>query len=279
VVSGRNVDIDPLHDRLAKKGLKSTKVKVPYAFHSSQMDAILKDLEIAAQSVEFREPRIPIISPSAGKVITAKNAHILNTGYLSRHCRGAVNFVAGINAAIAAKVIVPGTSWVELGPHSVCSSFLKANLGPETIAVPSLRRNEDVWKVLTGSLSALYRAGANIRWYEYHRDFSGSHEVLPLPAYKWDNKNHWIQYVHDWTLSKGDAPVARLITEPVAESVGTLFSTTSVQRIVENVAKDSKIIVVAESSFSHQQLSAVAKGHKVNGVQLCPSVSHSWRPQ
>lgn len=41
---------------------------------------------------------------------------------------------------------------------------------------------------------AVYMAGIDLRWKEYHQDFSPVQEVLNQPSYKWDLKNYWIPY-------------------------------------------------------------------------------------
>jgi naphtho-gamma-pyrone polyketide synthase len=142
------------------------------------------------------------------------------------------------------------------------------------VTLLSLHRRKDGWNVLTASLSSLYLAGFELQWDEYHRDFEAAQEVLQLPAYRWDNKNYWIQYEHNWTLTKGDAPSVggpSRLTLPK-------FSTISIQSIIEEHHDKSSATVVMESDFSHPLLKSVAHGHKVNGVALCPSVSAENKP-
>ena len=263
VVSGTNADVDLLAQDLFVHGLKCTKLRVPFAFHSAQVEPILKKLEAVAQGVTFHKPSIPIISPLLGEAVTQTGT--FGPTYLGRHCREPVNFLKGLGAAREAHIISESDFSVQVGPHSVCSGMIKAAFGPKFVALPSLRRNEDMWNVLVGTLSSLYLAGTDIQWTEYHRDFDASLEVLPLPAYRWDNKNHWIQYVHDWCLTKGNPPA---LIEP-----HPTLSTTSVHKVVEEYAEKNKATVVIESDIAHPALNAVLQGHKVNGTPLCPSVS------
>ena len=265
VLSGTNKDIDNAEKELSRQGFRCIKLRLPFAFHSSQVEPILGAFEIAAAGVTFHKPSTPVISPLLGKVIT--DANTFGAKYLSQACRGTVNFVAGLNAAQAEKF---GDLWLEIGSHPICSGMVKSTLGGVT-TLPSLRRKEDAWQVLAGSVSALHLAGLDIEWNEYHRNFPGCHEVIRLPAYRWDLKNHWIQYVHDWCLTKGE-PV-QLLADVKREPVKHKLCTTSVQRVVEEHMDEYKSSITIESDLHDPKLSAAVHGHVCNGVPLCPSVS------
>ncbi|KAF4989099.1 hypothetical protein FGRMN_9341 [Fusarium graminum] len=268
VISGRVADMDQLADVLAADGIKSTRVKLPFAFHSAQVDPILFDLDTIASQVTFHSPRIPVLCALDSSVISPGNQGVIGPLHLQRHCRETVNFEGALKAAEREKVIDKNsTFWIEIGPHVVCSTFLKANLGQDTSTVASLRRNEDCWKVLAEGLSSLYDAGLPIDWNEYHGDFKASHQVLRLPSYSWDHKNYWIQYKYDWSLTKGDPP-AIINSSTVAASA---LSTPSVQKILQETLDNQVLTIVAESDLSSPQLTQVAQGHKVNGVKVCTS--------
>lgn len=155
--------------------------------------------------------------------------------------------------------------WVEIGAHPICTRFIKASLGTSVTVFPSLKRGKDPWKTVATSLSGLYLAGANLSWSAYHQDFESSLECISLPTYSFDNKVHWLQYVNDWTLTKGDpvqsAPAALLAPK---------FSTSIHQIIQQNVEKD-QAIVIAESNIADPLLHKTIAGHSVNGVGLGPS--------
>ena len=266
VISGTNLQIDQLSENFQAHNLKSVKLKVPFAFHSTQVQPILEDFETAAQGITFHKPSIPVISPLLGKVV--QDGNTFSPTYLSRHCRETVNFLGGLQAAKTMKIVDEKTCWIEIGSHPVCSGMIKATLNSKSITLPSLRRDEDAWKVISGSLASLHLAGAEIRWGEYHREYNAAHKVLQLPSYNWDSKNHWIQYVHDWCLTKGNSP-ALVTSQPVISKL----STSSVQRIVEEHSTEDKLTVVTESDLEDPDLYAVIQAHKVNGAAMCPSVS------
>ncbi|KAF2686477.1 conidial pigment polyketide synthase PksP/Alb1 [Lentithecium fluviatile CBS 122367] len=267
VLSGTNDCIDALADELAAAKFKATKLKVPYAFHSAQVETILADFEAVAGKIRFAAPAVPFISPLLGEVVEGEG--VLNHLYLSRACRETVDFVSGLNAALDNKSITEKTLWVELGSHPVCSGMIKSIIGSDTVALPSLQKSKDSFEVLAGSLGGLHLGGIEINWNEFHRDFKMSHNVIELPAYNWDSKTYWIQYQNSFCLTKGDAPapVAANIPAPVPSKL----STSSLQRLVEENLDAAKPSVLMESNVHDPTLIAAFTGHSVNGTPLCPS--------
>ena len=269
VLSGTTAEIGILSSILTAKNIKFTKLEVPFAFHSSQVESILNDFECAIQAVVFKKPSIPFISPLLGKTIIDEDT--LGPSYLSRACRETVNFKQALESARDTGIIKNENIWVEIGAHPICSNMVKAILGSQTCALASLRRNTDVWKVLSESLSVLYLAGIDLQWNEYHRDFKDVLTVLQLPSYCWDNKNYWIQYRNDFCLTKGDDKPAVIAALP-EPSVSPL-STSSVQKVVEQRLGTEESSIIIQSDLHHPSLSDAIMNHVVNGVALCPSVS------
>lgn len=268
VISGPSEAIDKLAQTLSSDDIKSTKLRVPYAFHSAQVEPILDGMVRVAQGVAFHKPSIPFVSALYGEIVAESNSHILGPHYLAKHCRETVNFLGALEATRHQRLSCDKTIWVEIGSHTICSGMVKATFGPQTCTVASLRRSEDTWKVLSTSFSTLYLAGHNINWKEYHQDLSPSHRVLQLPAYNWDLKNYWIPYRNNFCLAKGAA------STPAAEvAPSSTFLTTSAQKIIEARDDGATATIVIQNDIADPDLSCVIQGHKVNGAALCPSVS------
>lgn len=267
VISGASEKIDELAQTLTNEGFKATKLNVPFAFHSAQVEPILDSLAEIGKGVNFNTPSIPFVSALLGEVINETNSELLGPNYLTRHCRETVNFLGALEATRHSNLINDKTIWVEIGSHPVCSGMVKATFGPQATTVASLRRQEDTWKVLSTSISALYMAGIELRWKEYHQDFTAGHKVLPLPSYKWDLKNYWIPYTNNFCLLKG-APAA-----PVAEAAPVaVFLSSAAQRVLETSGDNSSASIVIENDIADPELNRVIAGHKVNGACLTPSV-------
>ncbi|KAJ5054544.1 uncharacterized protein L3040_000815 [Drepanopeziza brunnea f. sp. 'multigermtubi'] len=266
VLSGEAGEMTQVQDLLTNSGYKCTQLKVPFAFHSAQVDPILDEFQKVAESVNFGKETIPLISSVLGRMLNEPEK--IDAVYLRNHARSPVNFVGGLEAAQSAGATDAKTVWMEVGPHPVCSNMVKATLDIGSIIAPSLRRTESAYKTISHSLSTMHTAGLNVDWNEYHRDFNDSVQLLDLPTYSFDDKNYWIQYEGDWCLTKGD--VASKIT-PLLEDTKPKLSTTSVQKVISEYVKDGVVVISAESDLAEPGLRGVVSGHPVNGSLLCPS--------
>ena len=267
-VSGPREAIEQLSATLKPKGFEGVLLDVPYAFHSAQVETILKEFESLAGTVQFHQPTISYLSPLLSKSIN--EAGVLNASYVARAARACVDFKGAIDAACQAKLVDDSTIWIEIGAHPACSGMIKQIIGSQAITAPSLRKDIDTWKVLMGSIETIYQQGANVHWEQFHRGFEPSYEVLHLPSYKWDLKNYWIQYRHNFCLTKGDDP-ATLATATSPKSLPSPALSSSVHRVVEESNSAGTSTVLTESDIHDPRLAPILSGHSVNTAMLCPS--------
>ncbi|RAR09566.1 polyketide synthase [Stemphylium lycopersici] len=261
------------NETLASKGFKSTKLNVPFAFHSAQVEPILEKFKAAAASVTFNKPVVPVMSPLTGEIIV--EAGIIGPDYLARHARETVNFCDALATGQESKLFDAKTAWLEVGAHPVCTGMVKSSLGGTPVAAGSLRRNEDPWKTLSNSITTLYLAGVYFDFNEYHRLFNDAHEMYTLPTYAFDSKKYWLDYHNNWTLTKGEvleAPTAvKAIEAAPAEELPSKLSTTSCHKIVREDLHANSGTVIVQSDLSDPKLKATITGHQVNGTPLTPS--------
>jgi len=258
VLGGLRDHITIVEERLKANRLPTTFIDVPYAFHTSQVDAILDDLELELQGITFRKPAVPFISTVLGDVCSSDCE--LDPSYVRIHCRSTVKFQAALAAAHQQKVISPKALVLEMGTHNVLTRLVQSCLGSEVTAMPTLQRDQDDWAVIADAVSQVYRSGKDLHWQEYHRGFEASHKVLQLPAYNWNLKNYWMQYVNDWSLRKGDLPLV--------VAAAKLQSST-----IHTVHEDSAEKIVVESDLLHSELNRLIQGHVVDKIPVCtPSV-------
>lgn len=263
VLAGPSEDISALADQLGKTGLKCTLLRVPFAFHSGQVDVFLDEFEKIAKCTRFCKEQVPVISSLLGRILDEPVGPL----YLRAHARDSVNLLGGLIEAQKDNVIDEKTVWLEVGPHPVCFGMVKATFGATTIGAPTLRRNESAYKTVTKTLSTLHNAGVVIDWNEYHRDFTRSLRLLDLPSYSFDDKNYWIQYEGDWCLTKGQSK--NIMPAPI-ENVSKL-STSTVHKIISEHINGDEVVISTESDLSRSDLRGVVSGHLVNGAMLCPS--------
>ncbi|KAK4104197.1 ketoacyl-synt-domain-containing protein [Parathielavia hyrcaniae] len=268
VLSGEASLVASTTDFLTDAGFKCTLLRLPFAFHSPQVDAIAEDFEKLAQGVLFNSPKIPVISPALGRALKGDE---VNAAYLRKHAREAVNFLAALHSAAESGTTDDKTVWLEIGPHPVCANLVKATFGANTVAVPTLRRLESCYRTLSSTLGTLHSAGLNIDFNEYHRDFLGSVRLLDLPSYSFDEKNYWLQYTGDWCLTKNRISAAAAAAAKADKPPAPKLSTTTVQKIIREEVKGNVAIVEIASDLCQEQLRNVVSGHLVNGAPLCPS--------
>lgn len=262
VIAGSNEKVFTFKEALTDAGMKCTLLKVPYAFHSSQIDPIMADFAEVAKGVTFFKPKIPVLCPMEGTVVTEAQ---FNPEYLSLHARKPVNMFKALQTGYSSGLLTQQTIMIEIGPHPAVSGMVKAVLGTQMITLASAQRAHSVSQVLTTALKTLYTAGADINWTSYQSNFKGFHNVLHIPAYCWDLKEFWLQYVNDWSLRKGDPPLT--ITD------GPSLESTTIHRIVEESGNSTKTKIVVEANIARKDLSPLVQGHEVDGVPLCtPSV-------
>lgn len=275
VLSGTMGDIDTVAQKLADAGQKCTKLKLPFAFHSSQVDPILADFEKLASSVKYHPPRVPVISPLLSDVVSVGG--VFDAFYLSRHCRKTVDFVGGLSAGMSTATISDTSLWLEVGGHPLCASMIKSCLSAPTLA--TMRRDEDPWKIISTSMAGLYTAGKSLNWDAFHKENQSLRVLNDLPFYGYDEKNYWLQYSGDWLLYKGDFPKAiapaPAAAAPAAPAKARKYLSTAVQGIVSEEIKGKVATIIAESDFAHPKLFPVVAGHLVNGSGLCPSTLYA----
>ncbi|KAK4553130.1 hypothetical protein LTR86_009857 [Recurvomyces mirabilis] len=275
VVSGSVPAIQSLAGSLKAQGVSATPLNVPYAFHSTQIDSILDEFEAVASVVEYNTPKIPYLSPCTVNVeSTASN---LNARYLRRAAREVVDFTGALEAGRTARLVDDSTTWIDIGAHPACLSMIAQTAGCGAIGVPSLRKGSSDWKVIMGSVETLYRAGCDVQWNDFHRGLNNVQPVLPLPSYKWDLKHYWIDYRHNFCLTKGDDPATFAPQGPTGTDTrndahrSMQYVSSSVHRIVEETSAVDRSTLVAESDVHDPRLFPILTGHKVNSAMLCPS--------
>ena len=200
VISGANEAIALSAQKLESLGIKCNRIDVPYAFHSSQLQPIMDHFAEVLDGVTLRSPTTTILSPLFSSVI--KVGDKIGKEYLLRQCREAVNLLGAVHAAQDASILDERSHVLEIGPSIVLARLVQRTIEKPLTMIPSLEPNQDSWRVLSRSVASAYRVGCNINWAQYHREYD--HSVVQLPSYAWDLKNYWIQYVHDWSLRKGD---------------------------------------------------------------------------
>jgi hypothetical protein len=73
-----------------------------------------------------------------------------------------------------------------------------------------------------------------------------------------------MQYVHDWSLRKGDPPLVAAPANLESSSIHTIIKNT--------LSTDGELVV--EADLARDDLHPMVQGHQVYGVPLCTPVSN-----
>ncbi|KAF1919864.1 polyketide synthase [Ampelomyces quisqualis] len=273
VISGAKAQIEDLANILASAGLRSTALKVPYAFHSAQMDPILEPFAQLAENVIFKTPQIPVISPLLAECIF--DGKTLNAKYLRRATREQVDVVGALDAAQELGIADADTVCIDIGPHMIAGSMVRNLLKPTTV-VASLKRDEDNFSTLVSSLVAIHCAGVSVGWNEYFREHERAHQALHLPTYRWNDKNYWIPYLGTWTLDKAhikeDLEKAKQNQASSGISgMGSKLKTSTIHGIVSESVSDSTVSLVTLSDLLDPAFLEAVEGHRMNNHGVASS--------
>ncbi|TDT97680.1 acyl transferase domain-containing protein [Streptomyces sp. 846.5] len=183
VVSGEQAAVEEIVEQVRAMGRKATRLTVSHAFHSPLMEPMLADFRQVAESVDYHEPRLAIVSNVTGRLATA--GELTSPEYWVGHVRQAVRFADGIKWLEENGV----TRFLELGPDGTLSAMAQACLAEDSagVLVPALRKDRpEAWAVMA-AVSVLHVHGAVVDWSVL---FGGAGRV-DLPTYAFQRRAFW----------------------------------------------------------------------------------------
>jgi amino acid adenylation domain-containing protein len=183
VVSGVRAALERFADQIAEHGIEYRWLVVAQAGHSRLLDPMLEEFERIAATVQSRAPRIPLVSCTTAKPVTA--AEVASASYWRRHLREPVRFadavaqLAGLGCGV----------FVEAGPHPALLGRAQQSVPAGTgVWLPSLRRETDDATHLAESLAAGYAAGLDVAW----RGVYPAGAPVTLPTYPFHGERYWL---------------------------------------------------------------------------------------
>ncbi|XXT21833.1 amino acid adenylation domain-containing protein [Sorangium sp. So ce429] len=183
VISGEADALRELLEGLAAQGVKWKPLAVSHAFHSPMMDPMLDEFEKVAREVSYARPRIPVVSNVTGQLMGEDG---YSARYWREHLRAPVRFHAGMNTLHEQGY----TTFLEIGPAPTLAGMAKSYArDTSTRWLPSLRKGQDDWRCLLGSLGRLYTDGLDVDWERVHGDYPRKRVVLP--TYPFQRQKYW----------------------------------------------------------------------------------------
>ncbi|NUO83084.1 polyketide synthase dehydratase domain-containing protein, partial [candidate division KSB1 bacterium] len=207
VISGEKNGVAAIVREFEAQNVKSKALTVSHAFHSPLMEPMLDAFEQVVSTIDFHEPRVPLISNLTGCELKIEEGEWkIEDGrlkmedrdsqssihdprsYYRRHLREAVRFASSIQTLREQGC----TLFLELGPSPVLSS-MGMRCVPEGYGVwlPSLRKGQSETQQMLKSLGALHVHGAPVDWQSFYRE---QHvRRIALPTYAFARERYWIE--------------------------------------------------------------------------------------
>jgi acyl transferase domain-containing protein/acyl carrier protein len=185
VVSWEPAAIDELVAKLEADGIFARKVKVDYASHCPQIEAIRTDLLAALADVQPRSAIIPMYSTVDVGVGSPK----LDADYWYRNLRQTVRFAEATSHLLQKN----HRFFIEVSPHPVLPLALTGLLnaaGHNGAVIPTLRRQEGGLDRVLLSLGELHCRGHQVDWPTLFAQYNP--QRVDLPTYAFQRQRFWL---------------------------------------------------------------------------------------
>lgn len=168
---------------LGKQNVRATQLSVSHAFHSAHMEVLQDEFSEAIAGLDFKKTRTSVMNNLDATVL---EHHVKGAAYWSAQLRAPVQFMQGLQQAIAAQ----GTCFVEIGPAAILCGLGRALESEKSVHwLPSLRKGHHDTRVFGNALATLFMLGHAIDW-SGSEAFDGSR--VHLPTYPWQRQRCWI---------------------------------------------------------------------------------------
>ncbi|WP_438021152.1 SDR family NAD(P)-dependent oxidoreductase [Sorangium sp. So ce315] len=200
LVSGEPAAIDALVDSLTAAQVFARRVRVDYASHSAQMDAVRDELVADLANIAPRTCELPLYSTVTGTMLDGSE---LDGAYWYRNLRQTVLF-----SNATERLLDDGHRFfVEISPHPVLTLALRETCerSPlDPVVVGSIRRDEGHLPRLLLSWAELYTRGLTPDWNAFFTPFAP--RKVSLPTYAFQRERFWLDAPN--AHAEGVAPAA-----------------------------------------------------------------------
>jgi acyl transferase domain-containing protein len=190
VVSGPVDHIAAFETILSDRQITYRRLETSHAFHSAELEPVVKPLVDLLSGIALRPPTIPFVSNLTGRWIADQEA--TDPRYWARQMTGTVRFCDAVGEAAAM-----GGIRLEVGPgHGLSTLALQhptVSAQSNHLVATSLRHDYDpgpdvAWWLKT--LGKLWVSGRTIDWARFYE--RGARSRVPLPTYPFERQRCWI---------------------------------------------------------------------------------------
>ncbi|GAB2855093.1 type I polyketide synthase [Actinocorallia aurea] len=199
VVSGDEEAVRAVAAHWEGRGRQVKRLPIGCASHSPRMDPIVEEFRSALRGLDFRPPRVPIVSTVTGRA--EPGDRWTSADYWAEQVRRPVRFLDAVRTLES----LGATTLLEIGPGDVLASM--AETGAEKAAViPALRHGEPEARCAVRALGALHVRGTGVCWPAF---FAGSGaRPVELPTYPFQRERYWLRQSPEGPAEQGGHPFA-----------------------------------------------------------------------
>ncbi len=185
-VSGEEEALEEWEALQEEQDKKTKRLDVSHAFHSQLIEPMLEEFEQLASTLEFKAPRIPIVSNVTAEELSEKEA--TSPAYWASQIREAVRFAKGIESLKDKGV----GRYLELGAGTTLTALAAETVEEEEATfAPSLGKDAPEPTSLIAALGAMHASGAK-------PDFKVLLAEPPqapaeLPTYPFQRRRYWLE--------------------------------------------------------------------------------------
>lgn len=259
-------------------GLRSKRLNVTNAFHSSLVDPLLERLEQIGNELEFHEPSIPLeraTETAFSGPLTAK--------FVPDHMRNPVCFSHALQR-LAKKH--PSAIFLEAGSSStitvMASRALAGQSGTSHHFESVSLLNEKGLDGLTDTTVSLWKQGLRVAFWGHHTLQTKDYTHVLLPPYQFEKARHWMDFKSAPELVAGlthDAPVSDPKDLPLWEFVGYQNNDTKHPRFRVNLLSDTFKKLVSGHVFAHTAPVLSGTVQSDMAVEALFSIHPEWKEQ
>nr|UTI67673.1 AptF1 [Actinoallomurus sp. ID145808] len=181
VVSGPEVAVSAVVAEFEKRGVRTRRLRVSHAFHSSLVEPMLAEFAEVAETVSYAEPSMSVVSGVTGRLADG----LTDPAYWVRQVRDAVRFGDVVTTLRAEGVGL----FVEAGPDGALTA-MAADSADGVALVPLLRRDRDEEQTVVSALARIHARGQDVDWAAFFTG-RGAHRI-ELPTYAFEHQRYWL---------------------------------------------------------------------------------------
>ncbi|PYH98411.1 hypothetical protein BO71DRAFT_371050 [Aspergillus ellipticus CBS 707.79] len=253
--STRSIDIatEAIGSLSGAASLRSKRLKVTNAFHSTLVEPLMTDLEKVGRQLAFNNtPSIPL-----ERATESRSDASLTASYVADHMRRPVYFSQAVQRLAQQW---PDSVWLEAGSNSTITSMASRALGsPKSLHFQPVNiTSDDAWSMLTASTLNLWKQGVCTTFWAYHAVQTHEYSPLLLPPYQFEPSRHWMEL-------KVPSPTgeAKALSGPHDEEPPTTLWT-----LVESTAQRARFQI----NTAAPKYVAMVSGHVIaHTAPICPA--------